>query len=195
MTSCWEYQAEVCRVIAERSPQKILNAASNSDPALLGRTFDAVNLDILEYDPCGGVDLTRIRNYVHGSVLDIPFEDGHFDIVVLGEFLEHCKLPIADRAMQECKRVLADDGVLVITVPQDNRPLKIQMDNRPTLVYKYDEDADITSWHQTFWTDEMLEELVDRNGYTAISQKKLNYLFTEGWGMVLRKRQENGNQE
>ncbi len=47
----------------------------------------------------------------------MPFADGSFDAVVLGEVLEHVE---DDRAaLQEAARVMTDNGVLAISVPRN----------------------------------------------------------------------------
>lgn len=45
----------------------------------------------------------------------LPFEDGSFGLVVMGEVLEH--LPDIDRGLQEIRRLLSKDGVLVLSTP------------------------------------------------------------------------------
>jgi methionine biosynthesis protein MetW len=45
----------------------------------------------------------------------LPFEDGSFDAVVVGEILEHVRFP--DEVISEIARVLKSDGVVVGSVP------------------------------------------------------------------------------
>ena len=45
----------------------------------------------------------------------LPFEDGSFDAVVVGEILEHVRFP--DEVISEIARVLKPDGVVVGSVP------------------------------------------------------------------------------
>jgi 2-polyprenyl-3-methyl-5-hydroxy-6-metoxy-1,4-benzoquinol methylase len=52
---------------------------------------------------------------VLGSILNIPFEDNVFDIVVSSEVIEHVSDPYL--AMQELFRVLKPGGVMVLTTP------------------------------------------------------------------------------
>jgi SAM-dependent methyltransferase len=60
------------------------------------------------------------QSHLSGIVLgDItkgtPFADGQFDAVIMGEVLEHL---IDDKsALTEARRILADNGVLIVTVP------------------------------------------------------------------------------
>ena len=55
----------------------------------------------------------RIRT---GDVLDMPYEDGHFDCVLASEILEH--VPQDERAIAELVRILAPGGTLAVTVPR-----------------------------------------------------------------------------
>jgi len=52
---------------------------------------------------------------VIGSVLDMPFEDGFFDVVLCTEVIEHSPNPL--RAVRELARVVRSGGILVITTP------------------------------------------------------------------------------
>jgi 2-polyprenyl-3-methyl-5-hydroxy-6-metoxy-1,4-benzoquinol methylase len=52
---------------------------------------------------------------VVGSVLEIPFPDDYFDVVVSSEVIEHTTAPT--RALFEFARVLKPGGVLIVTTP------------------------------------------------------------------------------
>lgn len=51
-----------------------------------------------------------------GNVLEMPYEDGHFDVVLASEILEH--VPEDDGAIAELVRILAPGGTLAVTVPR-----------------------------------------------------------------------------
>lgn len=54
-------------------------------------------------------------NRVVGSILQMPFEDNYFDIVISSEVIEH--VPDHKKALSELYRVLKPNGILVITTP------------------------------------------------------------------------------
>lgn len=59
--------------------------------------------------------LDESLDIVQGVSENIPFEDGSFDVVYSSHVLEH--VGDESKALQEMKRVLRDDGVLIIGMP------------------------------------------------------------------------------
>jgi ubiquinone/menaquinone biosynthesis C-methylase UbiE len=69
---------------------------------------------------------TQLRN---GNVLEMPYEDNHFDAVLLISILEHLKPDQQSRAFAEIRRVLKPGGQVVYGVPIE-RPLMVFMFRR-----------------------------------------------------------------
>ena len=65
----------------------------------------AINMDI-EFFP--GVDIV-------GNIQELPFKDGHFDLLIARAVLEHVENPIA--AVTEMRRVLKKDGYIYAEIP------------------------------------------------------------------------------
>lgn len=185
MSHHYTFQRNACEV----SERPILNIASKEDPAGLGASYGAINLDLLDYDPHTQRDLTTIPNFVKGSALDLPFKDEEFPTCVLGEFLEHCTVEAGTKAVQEAWRVLRPKGKLILTFPLDSRP-KDQQHAQQFLVTW--DPAGITAWHQTVWEDPMLDNLFSENGFVVEIKTALDYGWAKGWGILLRKN-ENKN--
>lgn len=59
--------------------------------------------------------LTAAEGGVCGSALDLPFDDGVFDVVSAFDVIEHCEPE--DRALAEVHRVIRPGGVLLMSVP------------------------------------------------------------------------------
>jgi SAM-dependent methyltransferase len=112
----WWYRAraELLRVALERyvgAPARILDVGSADGPSvawLRGRAAMCVSLDL---DPRG----LRAPDGVCGSVLQLPFADGAFDVVTAFDVVEHCEPE--RRVLEELRRVLAPGGRLLLSVP------------------------------------------------------------------------------
>lgn len=184
---------QIQRNFCETAAQPILNAACKEDPAKLGKFFNAVNLDIWDFDEQTRTPLHTIPNFVQGDVLDMPFEDEKFGSVVLGEFLEHVMPHVALDALTEIKRVLKPEGQLLLTFPLDDRPAGVQhAKHLLKIIVPGTTGHDITVWHQTVWTDEMLETLFKGAGFEVVSRDPVPYAFVKnqnpnGWAIVLKK--------
>jgi SAM-dependent methyltransferase len=72
----------------------------------------------------GAVEHVRERHGLdarRADVRELPFEDGAFDLVVSFETIEHVEQP--ERALDELARVLAPDGLLLISTPNASQYL------------------------------------------------------------------------
>ncbi|NFI93512.1 methyltransferase domain-containing protein [Clostridium botulinum] len=56
-------------------------------------------------------------SYKQGSVSEIPLEDKSVDIIISYETIEHVNEEIQNEFSKEIKRVLKDDGILIISTP------------------------------------------------------------------------------
>jgi 2-polyprenyl-3-methyl-5-hydroxy-6-metoxy-1,4-benzoquinol methylase len=61
--------------------------------------------------PPGGTGTVKV-----GTILDMPYADGSFDVVLASEILEH--VPEVDQAVAELVRITAPGGIVAITVPR-----------------------------------------------------------------------------
>lgn len=192
MGANYTFQRNVCGLAVETKQTPILNAACKEDPAKLGKDFNAINFDLMDYDAHTKTKLKDLRNFVQGDILDAAeiFEAEFFGCIVLGEFIEHCVPSAALKALQELARVLKPDGFLALTFPLDGRPKERQHAKHHLKVYLEGESGhDITVWHQTVWTDEMLSKLFEEAGLKETRREELHYGFCEGgWGITLEKR-------
>ena len=95
---------------------RILNigAATGRSSEWLGEFGDVVSLEY-DGDCCR---LTRERtglDIVEGTVLDLPWEQGSFDMVCAFDVIEHVEDDAG--AVAEMKRVCRENGILFVTVP------------------------------------------------------------------------------
>lgn len=71
--------------------------------------FEAMRLE-------GQVPATGRGTVQAGTILDMPYADGSFDVVLASEILEH--VPEDVQAISELVRILAPGGTLAVTVPR-----------------------------------------------------------------------------
>jgi len=89
---------------------------------------------ILEINEAGNLHsiLNQFKNYKFAEypeidIQNLPYSDNTFDIIVHSDTLEHVKY--TSSAMEECKRVLKNDGVLFYTIPIVNGRMTKRRDN------------------------------------------------------------------
>jgi len=127
--------------------KRILNVAAHDDPAHLAVDFGAVNLDILDMP---GIDVVAdIRTWDTTGVEP-------FDLIVVGDLLEHCMPGAQSEVLIACAALLAECGRICITCPEDPRALTVNAD-APGIAGQ----EDISSHHQTYVTQHDLFALLD----------------------------------
>ncbi len=89
------------------APHRVLHVAP--EPQFHERLADRANLDYVSADLASPLARERF------DVVDIPYPDGSFDVVICNHVLEH--VPDDARAMRELRRVLAPDGWAVLQTP------------------------------------------------------------------------------
>jgi SAM-dependent methyltransferase len=96
----------------------------------------AAGLKVLEVNEAGGLTpfLRQLpghllRSFPDLDMMELPFADGTFDLVVHSDTLEHVPRPV--RGLAECRRVLAPGGACAFTVPMVVDRLTASRDGLP----------------------------------------------------------------
>jgi ubiquinone/menaquinone biosynthesis C-methylase UbiE len=78
-----------------------------------------LDLDKTAIDRAGQLfeELGKKANFVHADMFDMPFPEKHFDIVFNSGVLEHFSQQERSGALREYARVLKDDGVMILAIP------------------------------------------------------------------------------
>lgn len=182
------FQREKVQELHAQGFQPIINIASKEDPACLA-DFGAINVDITSEDASTGTVMVRdVPNFQQGDATNlVAFKDGQFGLAVLGEFLEHCYFNKAVEALSEAKRVIRDDGRILLTFPRDPRPAEAQ--HNPPVTIEYTPGC--WSHHVTVWKDDMLVELFKTVGLREVYRKHTHYVLggicLSGLGLILEK--------
>ena len=95
---------------------KILNVgvATGRSTELLEKFGEVTSLEY-DQDCCEFLRQELHIPVIQGSVLDLPFESGSFDLVCAFDVIEHVEDD--QQAVKELKRVCKDQGLVVVTVP------------------------------------------------------------------------------
>lgn len=107
-----------------------------------------------------GIDISGNPDIKYDLNKGIPLNNRSVDVIFAGEIIEHLNEP--HFFLKECKRVLKEDGTLILTTP-NARGLNIMQG-------RYSRD------HQYIWTLPMLEKLMKRSGFRLIKRT-----YTSSW--------------
>ena len=90
---------------------------------LLSKGYDVISLDISPLRVIQVRERATNRglnpNCIAADALDLPFVKGSLDVIVAGEVLEHLTEP--EKALNEFYRVLKPKGIVIVTVPNDEK--------------------------------------------------------------------------
>jgi glycosyltransferase involved in cell wall biosynthesis/SAM-dependent methyltransferase/Tfp pilus assembly protein PilF len=164
----------------ELVPHVPLYARRVLDCGCAGGAFGA-NLKQLGVSEVVGVEVVErayemaqelLDHAIFGSIedVDIPYDDGHFDSIIFGDVLEHLVEPA--ETLQKVSRVLAPDGVIVISIPNVRFFEVVKMLAHGRWTY---EDAGIMDrTHLRFFTAHELRKLIADAGLEVLELKPLS---------------------
>ena len=125
-------------------------------------------------------DSLRVKNmtFHHMDILSNDFPDKKFDVIIMFETLEHIKED--DRVIQEFRRILKDDGTVILSVPYAER---VDEYNEPVGVCKT-KDGDFIcigkggSHYRNGYDLDRMQTLLEKNGFTIV---RWEYLCLPKW--------------
>jgi 2-polyprenyl-3-methyl-5-hydroxy-6-metoxy-1,4-benzoquinol methylase len=110
-------------------------------------------------------------NMVTGTLEDASYPDAFFDVIVINHVLEHVTAPI--KLLGEAHRILKDDGMLVVGVPNIGSIMARIMRER-WLSLRPEEHI----WH---FTPNTLRRLLDRAAFHEICFEARDNYSVQGW--------------
>jgi len=99
----------------------------------------------------------------------IPFNNGYFDIIIFAEVVEHLLYP--EKAIEEIKRVLKKDGIVIITTPNF-----LVFSNRIKMFFgkfDYTDTGIFDRGHVHFFSYKSLLKFVKKGGFEIIEENNL----------------------
>jgi len=104
-------------------------------------------------------NLSRI---VCGNVeaVNLPFDEGYFDCIILGDVIEHLKDPLS--VINNLIKYLSDSGVVVASIPNVRyyRVMNMLVEGR----WRYEDSGILDKTHLRFFTKKEMEELFAKAG-------------------------------
>jgi cyclopropane fatty-acyl-phospholipid synthase-like methyltransferase len=143
-----------------------------------------MNMDVCDYDHSTETDLTKsVRNFILADYLQTT-QFVQYDGMVLGEVLEHCTMEIGAQFLKKMRKETKTGGHLILTLPQDHRD-KYEQYAREEEYLEY--APGITSWHQTVWTKELLDEYLSDAGWKEIEYNTAWWFKDRGifWHLIV----------
>ena len=131
----------------------------------------------VELDPDAAKRAEEFAERVHVADVDRTplsrLEPGPFDVIVLGDVLEHLRDPAA--ALTDAASLLSDDGRFVISVPN-----VAHIDVRMMLMqggWAYQDDGLLDRTHLRWFTQESLRDLLAGAGFVATAVERVRTPF------------------
>lgn len=152
------------KITNQYKPTKTLDAGCGSSPNIRylygsNRTGMDINEKAINF-----IKHYSNANFITGSVIDIPFSDNTFDMVVCCEVLEHLYQEEVEKALSELVRVLQPNGHIILGTP-----------NYSSVWWKFIEMAQQlsqngrwTSDHHTKFNRKILKELCTNYGLVEV---------------------------
>jgi len=179
------------RYFSERNGEKIIDIGANNGHAF--EKWDRKNITSVD------IDKYEYEGFVQANAEALPFEDNVFDKALFTETLEHVENPV--KALSEARRVAK---MVVITVPYEhewekenpfNTPEKESSLKKQTIeqlakegnrAKEFYPDGYRHLWHRTFYTPRLLQEHLDKAGYTDYKITKMRWEGQSWLGVVGR---------
>ena len=104
-------------------PGRILDIGCGSSPYFLAHTYFQEKYAVDQLPPAPGHEAILWHTLDLNRDPSLPFEEGHFSVVTMLAVAEHLDPGALERLLIECRRILGEDGRLVLTTPAANLAL------------------------------------------------------------------------
>ena len=116
------------------------------------------------------------------DIRSLPYRDGEVDEVMAIHVFEHFYLKEVDDVLAEWRRVLKKGGLLVLEMPCLDKVLQWfrqpNPDIRMTMFPLFGDPSTHASEHDLHkwcWSQDMIKQVLEKNGFTNVLQEKPHY--------------------
>lgn len=128
-------------------------------------------LNFIDKKDSYGIDINDIEiskyKFIKADIRNTPFQDKHFDNVVAMEVLEHLSPEDLNKALNEIKRIMKDDAVLIISTPNNSILWKIIWFIWSNIFGRMWKDTHLIKYNEKEWikviTQHFKVEKIERN--------------------------------
>lgn len=147
-----------------------------TDANYYGR-HEAKNLDFLRKG-------AQVNEYVcdrYGSFFFIPAAAGRVDEILARSVFEHLSLTEAERALEECRRVLKVGGILRLDVPDHDETMRLFAKTGDDFFIRHLLGPRRTKWgyHCVSYTRDTLRDFVEKNGLNYVGEESNIHLYPQ----------------
>ena len=147
---------------------------------------------------CFGVDLSEYAiefakkefglDCFAGPLKEAKLPDNHFDVITLWDSIEHFERPVEE--LKELKRVLADDGILLLNTPNVESLTRLIVHWLYVVTggtIKYPVEKLYHRFHLYYFSPATLTFLLDKAGFRVVEMKKKNIPIIKARGNKVEK--------
>ena len=129
------------------------------------RGWDVTGIDVSPF-ATAYANKTFELNAISGELEEKRFPDKYFDVVTLWDVIEHFPDPI--RTLREVKRILKDDGIILVDTPNEDSLLKLLagiLFRASGNIISYPVRKMYHQFHLTYFTSRTLELVLKKSGF------------------------------
>jgi 2-polyprenyl-3-methyl-5-hydroxy-6-metoxy-1,4-benzoquinol methylase len=127
-----------------------------------------LDLEIIRLRRAKKKDDKKIVDFCEGTVLNLPFQRGIFDIVILHHIIEHVKYD--KQVLAECHRVLSSGGLLILGIPNEGGFIG-------KIIRGSHKDAYSKSEHVNFYSAGSMGKMLTESGFEIIHIRRFGFLI------------------
>jgi 2-polyprenyl-3-methyl-5-hydroxy-6-metoxy-1,4-benzoquinol methylase len=151
------------------------------------RGWEVYGVDISRYAASYARDVLGFEVFA-GELAEVQFPEKWFDVITLWDVLEH--FPDPSRQLQEIRRILKDDGIILMNTPNEAGLLRLLAG----MIFRlsggkisYPVRKLYHPFHLHYFTQQTLQALLGKNGFTLVELEKSHIPIIKARGRPLER--------